>query len=68
MLARPSLPPSVQAFPRAHQSPAQILAKSDQRLLVLFADGSGHFISDRVNIATWQALGSRNGGEAVGEY
>jgi prepilin-type N-terminal cleavage/methylation domain-containing protein/prepilin-type processing-associated H-X9-DG protein len=35
---------------------------------VLFADGSGHFIANSVDIGTWQALGSRNGGEAVGDY
>jgi prepilin-type N-terminal cleavage/methylation domain-containing protein/prepilin-type processing-associated H-X9-DG protein len=35
---------------------------------VLFADGSGHFISNSVNLVTWQALGSRNGGEALGDY
>ncbi|HLJ92473.1 MAG TPA: DUF1559 domain-containing protein [Gemmataceae bacterium] len=35
---------------------------------VLFADGSGHFIANSVNLATWQALGSRNGNEALGDY
>jgi prepilin-type N-terminal cleavage/methylation domain-containing protein/prepilin-type processing-associated H-X9-DG protein len=31
-------------------------------------DGSVRFVSDSVNLATWQALGSRNGGEVVGDY
>jgi prepilin-type N-terminal cleavage/methylation domain-containing protein/prepilin-type processing-associated H-X9-DG protein len=35
---------------------------------VLFADGSEHFISNSVNIDTWRALGSRNGGEVLGDY
>ena len=32
---------------------------------VLFGDGSVHYIKDSIAITTWQALGSRNGGEAV---
>lgn len=32
------------------------------------ADGSIRFVSDNVNPGTFQALGSRNGGETVGEY
>ena len=35
---------------------------------VLFADGSAHFIANSVNLNTWQALGSRNGNEALGDY
>ena len=35
---------------------------------VLFCDGSVHFIADAVNPATWQALGSRAGGEVLGDY
>jgi prepilin-type N-terminal cleavage/methylation domain-containing protein len=30
-------------------------------------DGSSHFVSDAVQIHVWQALGSRDGGEVVGE-
>jgi prepilin-type N-terminal cleavage/methylation domain-containing protein/prepilin-type processing-associated H-X9-DG protein len=33
-----------------------------------FADGGVRFISNNVNAATWKALGSRNGGEPVGDY
>jgi prepilin-type N-terminal cleavage/methylation domain-containing protein/prepilin-type processing-associated H-X9-DG protein len=32
---------------------------------VLFGDGSVRFIKDSVSMATWQALGSRNGGEVI---
>src|SRR5262249_41070926 len=32
----------------------------------LFCDGHIQFISDNINLATWQALGSRNGQEVIG--
>ncbi len=35
---------------------------------VLFCDGSVHFISNTVDAATWRALGSRAGGEVLGDY
>lgn len=35
---------------------------------VLFGDGSIHFISNSVDLATWRALGTRNGGEVLGSY
>ncbi|MEX0676231.1 MAG: DUF1559 domain-containing protein [Pirellulales bacterium] len=35
---------------------------------VLFADGSGHFIADAIDLATWQALATRGGGETVDEF
>ena len=35
---------------------------------VLLGDGSVHFVHDGVNLATWRALGSRNGGEVVGDF
>jgi len=33
-----------------------------------FADGSVHFVSDTVDLETWRALGSRNGGEVPGQF
>jgi prepilin-type processing-associated H-X9-DG protein len=35
---------------------------------VLMCDGSVRFVSDNVNLATWRALGSRAGGEVVGDF
>ncbi len=35
---------------------------------ILLMDGSVHFISDSIDRSTWQALGSRAGGEVVGSY
>jgi prepilin-type N-terminal cleavage/methylation domain-containing protein/prepilin-type processing-associated H-X9-DG protein len=35
---------------------------------VLFADGSGHFIGNGVDIATWRALGTIAGGEVPGDW
>jgi prepilin-type N-terminal cleavage/methylation domain-containing protein/prepilin-type processing-associated H-X9-DG protein len=35
---------------------------------LLLADGSVHFVANGVNPVIWQALGSRNGGEVVGDY
>lgn len=34
----------------------------------LFCDGHVQFVSQGINVITWQALGSRSGGEAAGEY
>ncbi len=34
----------------------------------LLMDGSVHFFSSSVNIFTWRALGTRSGGEVVGNY
>ena len=35
---------------------------------VQMADGSVRFVSDNINLATWRALGSRNGSEVIGEF
>ncbi len=35
---------------------------------VLFADGSGHFIGNGVDVATWRALGTIAGGEVPGDW
>jgi prepilin-type N-terminal cleavage/methylation domain-containing protein/prepilin-type processing-associated H-X9-DG protein len=34
----------------------------------LFGDGSVHFIANSIDLVTWRALGTRNGGEVIGEY
>jgi prepilin-type N-terminal cleavage/methylation domain-containing protein/prepilin-type processing-associated H-X9-DG protein len=35
---------------------------------VLFGDGSVHFISDNIDLQTWRALGTINGGEVINNY
>lgn len=35
---------------------------------VLLCDGSVRFIGDTINLRTWRALGSRNGGGVLGEF
>ncbi|HEY2785194.1 MAG TPA: DUF1559 domain-containing protein [Fimbriiglobus sp.] len=35
---------------------------------VQFGDGSVRFVRDSVDLATWRALGTRNGGEVLGDY
>lgn len=35
---------------------------------VLKADGSVHFVSQNINLQTWQAMGAISGGEIVSEY
>ena len=34
----------------------------------LFVDGHVKFVSNNINLATWQALGSRSGREVLGEF
>lgn len=34
----------------------------------LFVDGHVQFVSNNIALATWQALGSRNGKEVIGEF
>jgi hypothetical protein len=34
---------------------------------ILKADGSVHFISQNINLATWQAMAAISGGEIVGQ-
>jgi prepilin-type N-terminal cleavage/methylation domain-containing protein/prepilin-type processing-associated H-X9-DG protein len=35
---------------------------------VCFADGSVHFIKDNIDFGTWQAMGTKAGSDAVGDY
>jgi prepilin-type N-terminal cleavage/methylation domain-containing protein len=35
---------------------------------VILGDGSGRFVSDSIDLATWRALGTRAAGEVVGSY
>lgn len=35
---------------------------------VTLADGSVRFVSDTVDLITWRAVGTRNGGEAIGDF
>lgn len=53
-----------------HSNPAWKAARSKHEggVNTVFGDGSVHFITDSIALAVWQALGSRNGGEVVGEY
>jgi prepilin-type N-terminal cleavage/methylation domain-containing protein/prepilin-type processing-associated H-X9-DG protein len=50
--------------------PLRIMTTANSRHLggvnVLLLDGSVHFVSYGISLATWRALGTRNGGEIVG--
>jgi len=35
---------------------------------MLLADGSTRFVSENIDLKTWRAIGTRNGGEPVGDY
>ncbi len=35
---------------------------------VLLCDGSVRFVGENINLPTWHALGSRAGGEVLGEF
>ncbi|CAN5188226.1 DUF1559 domain-containing protein [soil metagenome] len=51
-------------------NPGFIAARSQHTggVNTLFGDGSVHFITNSVNYATWQALGTRGTGEVLGNY
>jgi len=60
-LARPA--PCITAGPRI------AAARSNHRggVMVVMVDGSVHFVSDGIDLTTWQALGSMAGGEVVSD-
>jgi prepilin-type processing-associated H-X9-DG protein len=35
---------------------------------VSLCDGSVRYVSNNINLATWQALGSMNGGDAINDF
>ncbi len=35
---------------------------------VLMCDGSGHFVNNGIDLATWRALGTAQGNEVIGDY
>jgi prepilin-type N-terminal cleavage/methylation domain-containing protein/prepilin-type processing-associated H-X9-DG protein len=56
--------------PCNNNTPYQVAARSKHTggVNVLFCDGSVHFISNGIALGTWQALGTMNGGEVIGDY
>ena len=59
-------------LPCAGGSVSEMTAASRSRhpggVNVLKADGSVHFVSQSINLKTWQAMGAMSGGEIVSEY
>jgi hypothetical protein len=53
-----------------HSNPAYKAARSRHfaGVNVLLGDGAVRFVSEGVNMTAWRALGTRTGGEIVGEY
>jgi prepilin-type processing-associated H-X9-DG protein len=64
---RGGLPHSNRSDPLWNQLSLNVAARSRHPggVNTLFADGHVQFIKNTVNLQTWQALGSRNGGEVV---
>jgi prepilin-type N-terminal cleavage/methylation domain-containing protein len=64
---RGGIPHSIRSDPNWSYLSLNIAARSKHPSGVnsLVADGSVRFIKDSIDVATWQALGSRNGGEVV---
>jgi prepilin-type N-terminal cleavage/methylation domain-containing protein/prepilin-type processing-associated H-X9-DG protein len=64
---RGGLPHSIRSDPLWSYLSLNITARSHHPggVNTLMADGSVKFMKDTINVATWQALGSRNGGEVV---
>jgi prepilin-type N-terminal cleavage/methylation domain-containing protein len=51
----------------ATSTPAGLFARSNHTggVMVLMGDGGVRFVSDNINLITWQAMGTREGGEVV---
>jgi prepilin-type N-terminal cleavage/methylation domain-containing protein/prepilin-type processing-associated H-X9-DG protein len=64
------VPNSDPMMPCTGGSPSHVAARSRHTggVNVVFGDGSVHFIANSVDLATWQGLGSMNGGEVLGSY
>jgi prepilin-type N-terminal cleavage/methylation domain-containing protein/prepilin-type processing-associated H-X9-DG protein len=64
-----TVPPNYQGYDCGNYSitGAHIAARSYHSggVNVCFTDGSVHFITNNINFATWQALGTRSGGEVL---
>jgi hypothetical protein len=37
-------------------------------VMLLLADGSARFVSQTIDLTTWRALGTRAGGETLGDF
>ncbi|MBS0267133.1 MAG: DUF1559 domain-containing protein [Planctomycetes bacterium] len=66
------LAPNAKAFDCGNTSHSSGLTAARSRhpggVNILLCDGSTRFVSNSVNLAVWQGLGSRAGGEVLGEY
>ena len=54
----------------ASHNPGQAAARSYHSggVNVMLGDGSVRFVRNGIDPATWRALGTRNGGEVIGDY
>jgi type II secretory pathway pseudopilin PulG len=68
--AKDGMPCATESGQTTGATPKNLSARSQHPggVLVTFADGSVHFISDSVNLATWRNLGAANDGEVLGEF
>lgn len=58
------------SVPDSPNEPAQVAARSYHTgsVLAVLADGSVRAVSDSIDLATWQAASTRNGGEVLGDW